>query len=128
MPTPETMTATVHAYIDAFDRGDADAVRDLFAAGATVEDPVGTPPHVGHDAIHAFYTASMRTGAKLHLDGPVRIAGDTAAFAFSVKLEMNGAPAQIDVIDLFDFDAAGKVRAMRAYFGPTNFSQGTPAA
>ena len=127
MPTPEAMTAAVHAYLDAFDRTDPAAVRDLFAPDATVEDPVGSPPNRGHEAIHAFYAKSMETGAKLHLEGPVRIAGNSAAFAFSVKLDMGGTPARIDVIDVFDFDEAGKVRAMRAYFGPGNFSQGADA-
>ena len=27
-------------------------------------------------------------------------------------------------INIFEFDDAGKVRSMRAYFGPTNFSGG----
>jgi steroid delta-isomerase len=124
MPTPETMTAAVHAYVAAFDRSDPAAVRDLFAAEATVEDPVGSPPHVGHEAIYNFYAKSMETGAKLHLDGPVRIAGNSAAFAFSVKLAMGDVPLKIDVIDIFEFDEAGKVRSMRAYFGPTNFNAG----
>lgn len=125
MPTtPEAITAAVHAYVAAFDRSDPAAVRDLFAAGATVEDPVGSLPHKGYEAIHAFYAKSMQTGAKLHLEGPVRICGNTAAFAFSVKLAMPEAAMQIDVIDIFEFDDAGKVTAMRAYFGPTNFTHG----
>lgn len=124
MPTIETMTAAVHAYVSAFDRKDPVAVRDLFAANATVEDPVGSPPHVGHDAIHAFYAKSMETGAKLYLEGPIRIAGQCAAFAFSVKLSINDSPMQIDVIDVFEFDAAGKVCSMKAYFGPGNFNAG----
>lgn len=127
MPTPEAMTAAVHAYIDAFDRTDPVAVRDLFAADATVEDPVGSPQHHGHEAIHAFYAQSMTTGARLQLDGPVRIAGNAAAFAFSVRLDMGGTPARIDVIDIFEFDEAGKVQSMRAYFGPGNFIQGEDA-
>ncbi len=124
MPTPEAMTAAVHAYVAAFDKADPAAVRDLFASDATVEDPVGSPPHVGHEAIHTFYAQSMKTGARLHLEGPVRIAGNAAAFAFSVKLAIHGAPQQIDVIDIFEFDEAGKVASMRAYFGPSNFSAG----
>ena len=92
----------------------------LFAATATVEDPVGTPPHVGHDAILGFYTASMQTGAKLRLDGPVRIAGDFAAFAFTVLLNMGGKDMRVDVIDTFRFNEANEVIEMKAYFGPAN--------
>lgn len=122
MPSAEQMTAAVHGYIDAFARGDAEAVVALFAADASVEDPVGTPPKVGHDAIREFYTFSMGTGAKLHLEGPIRLGEDYAAFAFQVRLKMGEADATVDVIDVFRFDAAGKVRKMEAYFGPANFS------
>lgn len=120
MPDPQAMVRAVETYVAAFDAGDPEMVVGLFAADATVEDPVGTPPHTGHDAIRTFYAASMQTGAKLHLDGPVRVAGDTAAFAFHVTFATPG--MQVDVIDLFRFDAAGKVRSMQAFFGPTNMA------
>jgi steroid Delta-isomerase len=124
MPTHEEMVGAVERYVAAFDNSDPAAVRDLFAANATVEDPVGTPPHVGHEAIHAFYARSMKTGARLKLEGPVRTVGDTAAFPFSVHLTLANGPARIDVIDLFTFDDDGKITSMRAYFGPANFHQG----
>lgn len=127
MPSHDEMVRVVERYVAAFDNGDAAAVRDLFAENATVEDPVGTPPHVGHDAIHTFYARSMQTGARLKLDGPVRTVGNTAAFPFSVHLTLDGSPARIDVIDLFSFDEDGKVASMRAYFGPANFHQGAGA-
>lgn len=122
MPSPEQMTAAVHAYVDAFDRGDPEAAVALFAADATVEDPVGTPPKVGTEAIREFYAYSMGTGAKLHLEGPIRTGHDFAAFAFQVRLKMGDAEATVDVIDVFRFDVAGKVRSMQAFFGPGNFT------
>jgi steroid delta-isomerase len=120
MPSPELMEAAVHAYVDAFDRRDPDSVAALFAQDASVEDPVGSQPHVGLEAIRAFYNASMQTGAKLRLDGPVRISGPYAAFAFSVLLHWEGKDQRVDVIDTFRFDDDDKVVEMRAYFGPTN--------
>lgn len=123
MPTHDEMARAVEAYIAAFDRADPDAVRDLFAPDASVEDPVGTPAHVGHEAIHAFYAQSMQTGAKLKLEGPVRTAGGTAAFAFSVRIGAGEQAMRIDVIDTFTFNDAGKVTAMRAYFNEANFSK-----
>ncbi|PTD19954.1 nuclear transport factor 2 family protein [Sphingomonas fennica] len=119
MPSHEQKDAVVQAYIDAFAKGDPAAVAALFAPGASVEDPVGTGAHVGHDAILAFYTESMKTGAKLKLEGPVRTAGDYAAFAFSVSLAFKDT-ARIDVIDTFRFNEDGKVVEMHAYFGPNN--------
>ena len=61
------MVATVEAYVAAFEQGSADAVADLYAENATVEDPIGSPIHRGREAVRAFYAESMKTGAKLKL-------------------------------------------------------------
>lgn len=120
MPSAEQMEAAVHAYVAAFDAGDPEAAVAIFAEDAVVEDPIGTPPKVGHAAIREFYTMSMATGAKLVLDGPIRIATAHAAFAFRVKLHFDGKDMTIHVIDTFAFDDAGKVTEMKAFFGPGN--------
>ncbi len=120
MVDPDTMTKTVHSYIDAFSRADVEAIVALFAADACVEDPVGSEPKVGHEAIRAFYAGSVATGAKLTLQGPIRLAQSHAAFAFEVSLHFDDRDMKIDVIDVFSFNEAGRVQAMTAYFGPTN--------
>lgn len=120
MPDPEVMEAAVHEYVAAFDAGAPERVAALFAEDATVEDPVGTEPKVGQAAILEFYTASMQTGAKLALDGAVRLCGPYAAFAFTVHLHWEGKDQRVEVIDTFKFNDDGKVVEMRAYFGPTN--------
>jgi len=120
MPTPEQMEAAVHAYVEAFAKGDPDLAVAIFAEDAVVEDPIGAPPRIGHAAIREFYVASMATGAKLVLDGPVRVAASHAAFAFHVPLHFDGKDMEIHVIDTFAFDADGKVKEMKAYFGPGN--------
>lgn len=120
MPDTKRMEAAVHEYVAAFDAGDAGRIANLFAQDATVEDPIGTPRHVGKAAIEGFYRESMKTGAKLSLEGPVRLAQDYAVFAFSVRLSMYGADARIDVIDTFQFNEDSKVVEMRAYWGPAN--------
>ncbi len=125
MATPEQMIAAVHAYIAAFDKGDPELAVEIFSSDAVVEDPVGTPPKRGHDAIREFYQMSMATGAKLVLDGPVRVAADHAAFAFHVPLHFEGQDMEIHVIDTFAFDADGKVREMRAFFGASNMIAAT---
>lgn len=120
MPDPEKMQAAVHAYVAAFDKGDADAVAAIYAPDASVEDPIGSPVHNGREAIRAFYAESMKTGAKLKLEGPIRIGGDYAVFAFSVNLHFEGTDKRIDVIDTFKFNADNQVIEMRAFWGPLN--------
>jgi steroid delta-isomerase len=120
MPDPAKMEAAVDAYVAAFEAGNADAVADLYAENATVEDPIGSPIHHGREAIRAFYAQSMQTGAKLKLEGPIRVAGDYAVFPFSVNLFYDGSYKRIDVIDTFRFNEANEVIEMRAFWGPTN--------
>ncbi|WP_257549337.1 nuclear transport factor 2 family protein [Sphingopyxis sp. DBS4] len=119
MPSHEEMVRAVERYVEAFANSDAAMAAELYAADATVEDPIGTPIHRGRDAIHAFYAMSMQAGAKLRLDGPVRTGGDYAAFAFTVIVDFGG-PKEIEVIDTFKFDIEGKVTEMRAYWSPAN--------
>ena len=115
------MQATVERYIAGFAAGDSDEIVELFAAQATVEDPVGSEPKRGRDEIAEFYQGAVSTGAQLRLDGPVRSAGNTAAFPFSVSI--GGEPPQrLHVIDTFRFDDDGKVVEMRAVWGPANIT------
>lgn len=120
MPEPEKMIAAVTAYVAAFDAGSPDKVAALYAADASVEDPIGSPVHRGREAIRSFYLESMKTGAKLTLDGPVRVTREYAVFPFSVHLDYDGGPKRIDVIDTFRFNEANEVVEMRAFWGPTN--------
>ncbi len=111
--------ATVNKYVEAFARKDIGLIREIFADNATVEDPVGTDVHKGIAAISAFYEGSFGADARLSLTGPVRCAGNAAAFAFEVHV----AGMKIEVIDVFEFDAGGKVVSMKAYWGQENISQ-----
>ncbi len=105
--------ATVHRYVEAFEKSDISIIRDMYAQDAVVEDPVGSEPHVGIDAIVAFYEGALAAGAKLELTGEVRCAGNAAAFPF--KVIMPG--IEIAPIDVFEFNEEGKVQSMKAYWG-----------
>jgi steroid Delta-isomerase len=106
----------VEKYVEAFATGDMNIIREIYAANARVEDPVGTPVHDGLDAICAFYDGALKSGARLELTGPPRCSGNAVAFPFQVKM-----PGMIvDIIDVFEFDEAGKVVSMKAYWGPEN--------
>ena len=108
--------AVVNRYIAAFNAGDAAGIAALFAEDASVQDPIGTPSHIGRDAIARFYQSAIDTGSKLTLSGPIRVAGQHAAFPFRVQLQVDGADMTIDVIDTMRFDDAGRIEEIRAYF------------
>lgn len=111
-----TKIATVHRYVEAFAKQDMNIIREIYADDARVEDPVGTDVHVGMAAVCAFYEPALKSGAKLALTGDPRCAGNAVAFPFQVQMP----GATIDVIDVFEFNAQGKVVSMKAYWSGDN--------
>lgn len=121
----QQMKQAMQAYIDAFNRADADAIVALYADDATVEDPVGTAVKSGRKAIAEFYAYAIKSGARLRLAAPIRGShGNSAAMAFDVELNMpqgdKTARAVIRVIDVMTFDEQGKFSSMRAFWGPSD--------
>lgn len=119
MSSEQQKRAAMQEYIDAFNRGDADAVIDLYSDDASVEDPVGSEPKVGKQAIAEFYRYSVGLGAQLSLVAPIRTShAESAAMAFDVAVTLEQGPCLIRVIDVMTFNEAGKFSSMRAYWGP----------
>lgn len=110
--SPEQKQTVVETYIDALCNSNLDAICDLYADDAILEDPVGSPVNEGKDAIRAFYTPSMGIGLKASLTGKVRCPGNAAAFPFQVISPMG----TIEIIDVFEFNEAGKIVSMKAYW------------
>ena len=105
--------AVVNRYIQAFAESNMDIIRDIYATDAVVEDPVGSEPHVGMAAIEAFYEMSVPGPTTLELTGTPRCAGNAVAFPFNAVV---GDDLRIEIIDVFEFNEAGKVVSMRAYW------------
>jgi len=112
----ENKVAAVHKYVEAFEKADIQIIKDIYADDAVVEDPVGTDPHHGIEAICQFYENGFAMGAKLKLNGAVRCAENSAAFPFTV----DAGGMRIEVIDVFEFNDDDKVVSMKAYWGPEN--------
>lgn len=122
MLTPEYMQQIVDDYLAAINAGDMAAVMALYADDAAVEDPAGTEPKRG-DEILQFYTNAFSGGAKVELTGPVRISSKAAAFPFRAEIARADGPVLVvEVIDIFEFDPAGKIAKMTAHFGPANMT------
>jgi steroid Delta-isomerase len=122
MPDTAKMKAQLREYIEAFNANDAERVVALFSDNATVEDPVGTPLKRGREEIAAFYGHATTVGAQLELVAPPRGSHANAA-TISFKVNMTGptGPAHIDVTDVMEFDAHGKIVSMRAYWGADDY-------
>ena len=120
---PEQVRAVVDTYVRAFATKDRALYVSLFADGGTVEDPVGSTPVTGRDALGAFFdhaTSVGRLELQVAADG-VRVAGNHVAFSFTLHVDTGAQVLVLPVIDTFDLDPDGRIRAMRAYWSPAEF-------
>ncbi len=110
--------AAVDRYIELLTIGDTEAIADLYADGATVEDPIGAPVRSTREELIEFY------GLVCNLDEHIatlkwkKIAGDTAVFEFHLLTKAGDAGFEITPIDIMVFDDDGKVKSMRAVWNP----------
>ena len=103
-------------YPELFSKGDTDAVVELYADDATIEDPIGSELRVGKEGVRAFYESTMG-GAVMKRTGAVRIAGLEAACPFVCLIGPEGPDQKaLDIISTMVFDESGKIKQMRAYW------------
>ncbi len=119
MPSPEHIESVVHRYLELVANGSAEEIADLYAADATVEDPVGGEVHIGRHAIAGFYRNIENAPKETELLA-LRVAGHEAAFMFAITVGAGEHRVRIEPIDVMVFDGEGKVSAMKAYWSPAN--------
>jgi steroid delta-isomerase len=117
MDTPAKLDF-VRRYLQALSDGDLSAVKGFFDEKSTFEDPYGSRYIEGVDKIGAFYQKVFAQGVAAKQTGEARCCGDSVAVPYRAKV----GPAQIDVITVFQFADNGKLRSMRAYWGPENMT------
>jgi len=119
MPSQEAITQTVNRYLELVATGSADDVLTLYAADATIEDPIGSDLRRGHDAIHAFYAGFQDAKKETELV-ELRVAGSEAAFLWRLTLDAGDSRNQIAPISVMAFDEDAKITSMRAFWSPTD--------
>ena len=107
--------AVYDRYPELVSKGDVEAIVELYADDASIEDPIGSVPHRGLDAIRAFYQASAGR-ATMKRAGPVHVAGREAATPCVVLMGPEGQRRALDVVSTMTFDDDGKITTMRAYW------------
>jgi steroid delta-isomerase len=118
--TAEDQRQIVQDYIRIISTHDLDEVQALYAENATVEDPVGSDPLQGLEAIREFYAKAFSMEIRAELTGEIRCAENAVAFPFRISLQLGDNQMTIDVIDVFELNESGKIQSMKAYWGPAN--------
>jgi steroid delta-isomerase len=118
MSDAENMKDAVRRYVQLLTDSDVEGIVGLYADDGKMEDPVGTPPHQGHDALRQFYTATA-PALSVEIAGPICVAGKSAAALLLARLTMGeDNHAWIDATDVFTFNDAGLLQEVRAYWNP----------
>ena len=108
----------VTRYVERFNAGDREAWLALFAPDATLEDPVGSDPRVGIEAIGEFwdFVRSLAEAVELRLLDLVKPGGDEVAFTVRIVSTVGGAQLFVDVIEIQTYDEQGRITSMRAFW------------
>jgi len=122
-PSQALMRAGLEAYVAGINSGDEKAVLALFAPGAVIEDPVGSPPKTG-DEIAAWFADTVAFETRIEPVAPIRGShADAAALVFDVTFQPPEGPRLlIRSLDVCTFDAEGRITSLRAYWGPDDVS------
>lgn len=117
MATDDQIRTTVAGYVDAYATNNRAAFLDLWAVDGLLEDPVGTPTHVGVEALGAFWDGARELADRIVLKPEsVIVAGGEAAMTFEINAHMGDAGLVIHAVDVMNFDGEGKLTSVRAYW------------
>jgi steroid delta-isomerase len=119
MPSKEDIAQTVSSYLELVATGTADQVVALYAADATVEDPIGSDILQGHEAIRQFY-ANFQDAKKETELAELRVGSGEAAFLWHLTLDAGDSRTRITPISLMTFDEDAKITSMRAFWSPAD--------
>jgi steroid Delta-isomerase len=115
---------TVNRYLQAIAGATStDEITALYADGATVEDPVGSDPAHGKEAIAAFFSPMIATVRRETELLGFRHSGDSAAFHFRVRTHTPDSVIEIEPIDVMTFTADGLITSVRAFWSPEDVRQ-----
>jgi steroid delta-isomerase len=122
MISPERVQAVVDAYVDSYRRDHKQHCLDLFAPTAQWHDPVGEPPHVGHEGIGAFWDQAHAMADSIELvPRDVIVCANQAAMVFEIHVTLGGASGTastmvMDAVEVFTIDDDGLIVELRAYW------------
>jgi steroid delta-isomerase len=119
--SPERIREVIEQYVARVAGGTTDEVLELYADGATVEDPVGSEVRATREAIREFY-AGLESLEQAGEVLSVRIAGGEAAFLFELRTRAGDQTYTLAPIDVMSFDDDGKITSMRAYWGDADMT------
>lgn len=119
----EKIDAVVDSYIEYLTTGTAEQIADLYAANATVEDPIGADIRDTREQLIEFYSIITGMDERTATLKWKKVAGYTAVFEFTLVTGTAGMRFEITPVDIMVFDADGKISTMRAVWQQSDLKQ-----
>ncbi len=118
---PTTCAETVAEYFAALRARDPERWANTFAEDATSNDPVGTPPMIGRDALRGFLAHLSSSFQDFGLtEDSVYIRGNTAAAKWNgFVVTFGGKRISFEGIDVIQCNEQGEIALVNAYWDPT---------
>jgi steroid delta-isomerase len=114
----ETM---IRAYAASWAARDREAWLRTFATDATQEDPVGAPVRRGHREIGEFWDREMARYQSIEIvPREIFVIDDEAAMVWTINGVTDQGPVSFDGVDVFQFDDAGLISSVRAFWERTS--------
>lgn len=114
----DQMKDAVDRYVAAWNSLDPSSYTACFAEDATVQDPYGSTPIRGKVALREFFNGVAQALQEIILVAEQRyVAGSRVAVVFRGKgIGKNGKPVEVEGVDVFEFNEAGRISALWAYW------------
>ncbi|MDV7193520.1 nuclear transport factor 2 family protein [Mycolicibacterium fortuitum] len=118
----DQIAEVIRRYVSLLATGSTDDLLELFAEDATVEDPVGSDVRAGRNEIREFFSTLQQLERQTELV-LLRVAGNEAAFSFTITFKAGDTPMRLQPIDTMTFDRDGKITSVRSYFAPADLAE-----
>ncbi len=119
MPSRAQIEHAIRTHFEAWNSKDRQRWFDNFADDIVLEDPVGGPTKIGREALLKSWENSFKDGHDWRLKPMVmQICADQAALCVRNYGKVDGVPVELDSIEIYTVNDAGKVSYIRTYFNP----------
>jgi uncharacterized protein (TIGR02246 family) len=115
--TPEAVRSVVDRYVEASNRNDKATVLALFTPDAIWHDPVGQPPHVGHDGIGQFFDDARALADRIEMvPRDVTVCANEAVLLMEIHATIGDQTMVMDVVEVFVISDDARIASAKAYW------------
>jgi steroid Delta-isomerase len=118
--TPAKVREVIENYVRAWATGDKELLLSVFAEDAVWNDPVGTPPFIGHAGVGAFWDFAHQGPPRQLIPKVNRIVAcaneGILDFTMQVRLPQFNQGLDLRVVDRFVLNEQGRIQTAQAYW------------